>query len=230
MQKNVILASCFAALFGLFALPSTASATLLTTTATPIGAETISGGALIGTQTYTYSNSSGDTGTVTEDVYSGATVTGSAFTPTLSFVFTVDVTGNYLQTFSTSSYAGFAVDAGLVSSPDATLVVSGNQTGPTGTSVGMGFADSGTASGLLEGSVTFVLNTTAKYYYNKANVSLIDDGPISVPAGIWLGPTNNPALATPEPSSMTLCASCFMTLGVGGVFRRLRGRRSGSEA
>jgi hypothetical protein len=251
MQKYRHGLSCFAAFLGLLVWTSTASATVLTpgTTVAPINTQTspiLDVLANTGLRSVTINNGNGTSTTYNYDeevvqyTGSGVSFIYQVSMPTLTPVGQPNAgTPNVgdIARITGSSFAGFLVD------------VEQNQNGPLGAGNAGNFALSANRSSIAadgggtvgfnltsvsaDNSVTagltswlFIVNTNAQNW-TTGTISLIDSQTLQDNNAFAPAAGTNPNFQAPEPSSMVLCASCFLSLGGGATV--LRRRRNGDR-
>jgi len=229
MRKNLIWLSCVGAAVVALTVPSAAFATVLTPGAAPIAIGNETGGyTILQGISGPYSTGAGNaSGTLTEYVVSGfaANPFGAA---DLSFIYKFTVAGNTqgdpILNLSVASYKNFSVDAATLGGQ--TYGETANLTNAGAVTVAFGAGVGGTPNTAAT-SDTIIINTNASFY-TFGTASLQDNGSTG-PMGGWLAPsTTGPNVTVPEPGSMALCASCFLTLGGFGILRRRQRRDQGS--
>jgi hypothetical protein len=218
MRTNLLRVTGIAAFLALFAMPSTASATILTSAPGTIGSESGSYTPIQTTGPVAWSIGTADAGTVTETVVSGFSGSGIGPFTGLSFIYSLTVTKGIIQTLSTSDYTGFLVDAGVLASPSG-FTTSG--------SINSGVVNLVYSPVLANNTITVILNTNA-LDYTFGQVSLIDGGvwpPLPNTTTFFAPLVGGPSITTPEPASLTLCAIGLVTFGGFGAWRRRRNGR-----
>jgi hypothetical protein len=210
---NLLRVTGVVAFVALLAMPSTASATILTGTTQNIGNESGTYTTLTTSGPVAWSIGTADAGTVTETVVSGFTGSGIGPFTGLSFIYSLTVTKGIIATLSTTDYTGFLVDAGVLSKPSGYTITGSDTSGV----VNLGYPPIGSTN-----TVTVILNTNALDYTFGA-LNLIDGGVYSGASNTFFAPlVGGPSIATPEPASMTLCMIGLVTFGGFGAWRRSR--------